>query len=289
MSLHCFAFCNCCEGSSAALDLIASSVTVYGTDQIAEIAISIRNSRMKIASRMDYVRLDVGATLHLCHRDTLTKFADSRLAYYLKPDKRESELDFIIIDRNGKHFARILDYLRDPCSLRLNELIESEVIELKTEARFYILIQLLDLCNQRLEQLKLASKNKEDQELEPPPESKLEIIIDSVWMGELVARSQKPLFLLRRSLYEVLDHGDLEQVSDAIDRKKYGFYGLAGDYHYGKRKLTNATVRMDVVYKQKTVEQLGIDDLTDKNLVMAEVWKFIFRCRQIHWIDSDPK
>jgi hypothetical protein len=70
---------------------------------------------------LDYVRFDVGHYLHVCHRNTIEKYPNSSLINYIKPefDKRKSEADYIIMDRDGKHFGTILNFMRDSRSVHL--------------------------------------------------------------------------------------------------------------------------------------------------------------------------
>lgn len=108
---------------------------------------------------LNYVRFDLGHYLHLCHRDTLLKFEDSTLAKMVKSelDQRKSSADYIVIDRNGKHFGAILDYMRDQTSFNLERWTETNIEELQLQADFYNLTDLMELCKLELEK-KIAAR-----------------------------------------------------------------------------------------------------------------------------------
>ncbi len=67
------------------------------------------------------------------------------------------ELGWVLIDRNGKHFDKILNYLRDntlnlpDCTQTLNEILQ--------EAKFYCIQSLIELIEQ---QLRILSRKTAD-------------------------------------------------------------------------------------------------------------------------------
>lgn len=102
---------------------------------------------------MDYVRLDVGGQLFTTSKQTLNRYPDTFLATLVSPehDKRETELDFIPIDRDGKHFGAVLTFLRD--SLDLSDWSSTDLTELAGEADFYGLTELKSRIDTQLEVL----------------------------------------------------------------------------------------------------------------------------------------
>lgn len=101
----------------------------------------------------DYVRLDVGGHLFTASKQTLQRFEDSFFAKLVLPenDRRKSELDFITIDRDGKHFGSILEHLRD--SLSLVGWTERDLNELGKEADYYGLVSLTEEIESKIAEL----------------------------------------------------------------------------------------------------------------------------------------
>lgn len=97
-----------------------------------------------------YVRLDVGGQVYTTSKQTLTRFEDTFLAKLILPenDHRKSEYDYIAIDRDGKHFGAILEYLRD--SLNLIGWTEDDLNELGKEADFYGLTGLEQMIEDKI-------------------------------------------------------------------------------------------------------------------------------------------
>jgi len=170
------------------------------TSQIETCFKSIAGSRMSnhdgpttiptLGNKMNYVRFDVGSTLHLCHRDTLLMFPNSALAKYIAPefDLRESESDFILIDRDGKHFGAILNWMRDPSSLDLDLWPATSLVELKSEADFYGLTELL-------EKVELNLQRKLTKNYKVPKEHEFRVLTHAEDVESFLKRSQKPTFL----------------------------------------------------------------------------------------------
>lgn len=101
---------------------------------------------------MDYIRFDVGHCIHVCHRDTLLKFQESTLARMVAPefDTRKTEHEHIMIDRSGKHFGSILNYMRNENSLNLERWTCLDLDELEQEADFYNLCDLIERCQSQI-------------------------------------------------------------------------------------------------------------------------------------------
>ena len=67
---------------------------------------------------------------------------------------------WILIDRCGKHFGTILNFLRDG-DVALPE-IRREILELQAEAKYYCIEELSELCEKSLKNMK-----KENPDVEP--------------------------------------------------------------------------------------------------------------------------
>lgn len=96
-----------------------------------------------------HVKLDVGGIVFKTSKTTLTKYDNMLSGMFsgripLVKDKDGA----IFIDRNGKHFGKILDYLRDgTVPLPANSM---ELEELRAEANYYCIAGLLSLCDEAI-------------------------------------------------------------------------------------------------------------------------------------------
>uniref|UniRef100_A0A251TEP9 Putative potassium channel, voltage dependent, Kv2.1 n=1 Tax=Helianthus annuus TaxID=4232 RepID=A0A251TEP9_HELAN len=72
---------------------------------------------------------------------------------------KESEKGYVFIDRDGKHFRHILNWLRDGVAPIFN-LSDLERVELLREAEYYQLLGLVDRINEVL-------NKKEDEQMDP--------------------------------------------------------------------------------------------------------------------------
>lgn len=181
---------------------------------------------------LNYVRFDVGHYLHVCHRNTIEKFPNSSLVNYIKPefDQRQSEFDYIVIDRDGKHFGTILNFMRDQCSLHLNDWTRDDITDLMTEADYYCLTELVELCDQQLSKLDdkemLESHLPDDYRI--PKNRKVEIIFDINIMRELIETSQKRVLVVSYKNFRRFHiESWLEKLVKFCDFSKVSFYCLA--------------------------------------------------------------
>ncbi|XP_043942254.1 BTB/POZ domain-containing adapter for CUL3-mediated RhoA degradation protein 1 isoform X1 [Protopterus annectens] len=101
-----------------------------------------------------YVKLNVGGSLHYTTVQTLTKQDTMLKAMFSgRMEVLTDSEGWILIDRSGKHFGMILNYLRDG-AIPLPE-IQRELEELLAEARYYLIQGLVEEC-----QLALQQKNE---------------------------------------------------------------------------------------------------------------------------------
>ncbi|XP_006364735.1 FH protein interacting protein FIP2 isoform X4 [Solanum tuberosum] len=111
-------------------------------------------------SSSSMVRLNIGGRKFCTTLDTLTqREPDSMLAAMFSGRHticQESEKGHIFVDRDGKHFRHILNWLRDGV---IPPLKDSEYAQLLREAEYYQLLGLVDGIKSAL------SKRKEDEEL----------------------------------------------------------------------------------------------------------------------------
>ncbi len=98
-----------------------------------------------------YVKLNVGGRLFSTSIDTLTKQDNMLRAMFSGRLDLTTDLDgYVLIDRCGKHFELILNYLRDEdLDLNLENLTEFELYEILKEAKFYCIQPLINLVEQK--------------------------------------------------------------------------------------------------------------------------------------------
>ncbi|CAG4989129.1 unnamed protein product [Parnassius apollo] len=105
-----------------------------------------------------YVKLNVGGTLFYTTIGTLTKSDNMlRTMFSGRMEVLTDSDGWILIDRCGKHFGTILNYLRDG-SVALPESFR-ETTELLAEAKYFLIEELSEACHQAL--------NKKERDAEP--------------------------------------------------------------------------------------------------------------------------
>lgn len=179
--------------------------------------------------QLNYVRFDVGGYLYVCHKNTLLRFEDSVLAKYISPnfDKRTTEMDFITIDRDGKHFGSILNYMRDTSSLDLTTWSSNDLKDLLREADFYCLSELVELCDNEfsLREMKIQEEKESVQREETysvPAGNKLEIIFGYETIDQLLKSSEKPVIVVSyRSMRKFHIDAWIEELVKMSDHEKY--------------------------------------------------------------------
>ncbi|KAJ1125423.1 hypothetical protein NDU88_003855 [Pleurodeles waltl] len=98
-----------------------------------------------------YVKLNVGGSLHYTTVQTLTKHDTMLKAMFSGHMEVLTDSEgWILIDRSGKHFGTILNYLRDG-SVSLPE-SQRELEEVLCEARYYLIQGLVESCQQAMQQ-----------------------------------------------------------------------------------------------------------------------------------------
>lgn len=105
-----------------------------------------------------YVKLNIGGSLHYTTIGTLTKHDTMLRAMFSgRMEVLTDSEGWILIDRCGKHFGTILNFLRDGC-VSLPETCK-ETAELIAEAKYYCILELVQSCEQAL--------TKKEREAEP--------------------------------------------------------------------------------------------------------------------------
>ncbi len=102
-------------------------------------------SKLKNGNPSQYIKLNVGGSLHYTTIGTLTKHDNMLRAMFSGRMEVLTDAEgWILIDRCGKHFGTILNFLRDgdvplPDNRR-------EVLELQAEAKYFCIDELSELC-----------------------------------------------------------------------------------------------------------------------------------------------
>ena len=106
-----------------------------------------------------YVKLNVGGSLYYTTVSTLTK-CDSmlRAMFSGRMDTLADSEGWIMIDRSGKHFGTILNFLRDGVVVLPDS--KREVAELLTEAKYYLIQELIDFCENVLSRWREVSNTE---------------------------------------------------------------------------------------------------------------------------------
>ncbi|XP_071503815.1 BTB/POZ domain-containing adapter for CUL3-mediated RhoA degradation protein 3-like [Diadema antillarum] len=132
-----------------------------------------------------YVKLNVGGALFYTTIDTLTKQDNMLRAMFSgRMEVLTDSEGWILIDRSGKHFGLILNYLRDG-HIPLPESVQ-EVEELMAEAKYYLVQGIVEQCNKVL-------LNKKD---EFYPVCRIPVISSQREAHMLISNSNKPVVKL---------------------------------------------------------------------------------------------
>lgn len=100
-------------------------------------------------SPSQYVKLNVGGSLHYTTIGTLTKHDTMLRAMFSgRMEVLTDSEGWILIDRSGKHFGTILSFLRDGM-VTLPE-TSKDIADLMAEAKYYCITPLVESCEQAL-------------------------------------------------------------------------------------------------------------------------------------------
>ncbi|MCL4116788.1 UNVERIFIED_CONTAM: hypothetical protein GTU68_050791 [Idotea baltica] len=137
-------------------------------------------------SPAQYVKLNVGGSLHYTTIGTLTKHDNMLRAMFSgRLEVLTDSEGWIMIDRCGKHFATILNYLRDE-SVPLPE-NQRELQEILNEARYYCMSDLNELCESAIHQKENEFKD---------PKHMVQLITSQEEEQRIVQSTTKPIVKL---------------------------------------------------------------------------------------------
>ncbi|KAM5238853.1 BTB/POZ domain-containing adapter for CUL3-mediated RhoA degradation protein 3 [Ctenodactylus gundi] len=169
-------------GDSGVLRLFMEEMSGESVVSSAVPAAATRTTSFKGTSPSSkYVKLNVGGALYYTTMQTLTKQDTMLKAMFSgRMEVLTDSEGWILIDRCGKHFGTILNYLRDG-AVPLPE-SRREIEELLAEAKYYLVQGLVEECQVALQQ------NKDTYE----PFCKVPVITSSKEEQKLIATSNKP-------------------------------------------------------------------------------------------------
>nr|CAG4641004.1 EOG090X090D [Eulimnadia texana] len=134
-----------------------------------------------------YVKLNVGGSLHYTTIGTLTKHDTMLRAMFSgRMEVLTDSEGWILIDRCGKHFGTILNFLRDG-SIPLPE-NQREIAELLAEAKYYCVTELVTACESTLK------RKERDRDVEPV--CRVPLITSAREEQLLISTSSKPVVKL---------------------------------------------------------------------------------------------
>ncbi|KAF0296771.1 BTB/POZ domain-containing adapter for CUL3-mediated RhoA degradation protein 3 [Amphibalanus amphitrite] len=137
-------------------------------------------------SPSQYVKLNVGGTLYYATIATLTKYDNMLKAMFSgRMEVLTDSEGWILVDRCGKHFGTVLNYLRDG-TVTLPDTAR-ELAELYTEAKYYCIQELGEACDSALKKLT-------DRDVQPI--CRIPLITSSREEHQLISQSTKPVVKL---------------------------------------------------------------------------------------------
>ncbi|VDN85494.1 unnamed protein product [Brugia pahangi] len=137
-------------------------------------------------SPSQYIKLNVGGALYQTTISTLTKHDSMLRAMFSGRIEILTDSDgWVLIDRNGKHFGTILNFLRDGY-VPLPE-CRVETAEILAEAKYYLIQDLVQLCQNWLKVI-----TKED--IEPAGIYKVPLVNTKKDCDRIVTSTTKVLF-----------------------------------------------------------------------------------------------
>jgi len=141
------------SGSKGATPSSSSLNRLSTASNEGEMSKKAEGSKLRNANPSQYVKLNVGGSLHYTTIGTLTKHDNMLRAMFSGRMEVLTDAEgWILIDRCGKHFGSILNFLRDedvplPDSRR-------EILELQAEAKYYCIEELNELCEKSVKNMK---------------------------------------------------------------------------------------------------------------------------------------
>ena len=157
-----------------------------------------------------YVKLNVGGSLHYTTIATLTKHDNMLRAMFSGRMEVLTDADgWILIDRNGKHFGSILNFLRDG-QIALPDM-RRELQELQAEAKYYCIEELSSACDASLSKMGWG---------------------EGGWGGDLVPICRVPLITSQKEEQALINANNMKPVVKLLINRhnnKYSYTGASDD------------------------------------------------------------
>jgi len=157
-----------------------------------------------------YVKLNVGGSLHYTTIATLTKHDNMLRAMFSGRMEVLTDADgWILIDRNGKHFGSILNFLRDG-QIPLPD-TRRELLELQAEAKYFCIDELSSACETSLSKMGWG---------------------EGGWGGDLVPICRVPLITSQKEEQALINANNLKPVVKLLINRhnnKYSYTGASDD------------------------------------------------------------
>jgi hypothetical protein len=171
-----------------------------------ELILQLEKTRWQsLASKLDSsllpnkIKLDVGGTYFTTSKATLLKYKNSFFSgmfegrYEIHPDTADGSY---FIDRNPAVFPIILDFLRDGQNINIKSLTTSQLEQLRYEATYYQLPDLLDLINKILNENSSINNNNNNNNNSNNNNNNNNIVNDKEQLKEVVRFMSGPNYTL---------------------------------------------------------------------------------------------
>jgi hypothetical protein len=161
-----------------------------------------------------HIRFDVGHYIYVCNRDLILKHSESMLARLVANSEEISEFEYYNIDRDGRYFKVILDFLRDERSLKLSKIDRRTLTMILEEAKFYCLDRLIQLCEDEL-------LNRDNSTI-----SDIKTFESNEDLEDYVKNTKKLILLLSYKSYMLRHRDEMEEIFPVLNESKVDVVGF---------------------------------------------------------------
>ncbi|EUB59716.1 Adenosylhomocysteinase A [Echinococcus granulosus] len=204
----------------------------------------------------NYVKINVGGSLFYTTISTLTR-EDSMLKALFsgRMDVKTDDDGWVLLDRSGKHFHLILNYLRDG-SVPLPD-NRQDLEELLVETRFYCLEGLRRMCEEKLEKLVAETQEK-------PNAASIYIVKYPKVTKAIFASTKKPVVKLTMNRYN-------------------NVFSYTNNSHDNLLRNIECLEKYALMFADRVVFIKDVRDKCEQNEICE--WGFYWRCHKLKSID----
>ncbi|KAL5105595.1 Adenosylhomocysteinase B [Taenia crassiceps] len=204
----------------------------------------------------NYVKINVGGSLFYTTISTLTR-EDSMLKALFsgRMDVKTDDDGWVLLDRSGKHFHLILNYLRDG-SVPLPD-SRQDLEELLIETRFYCLEGLRRMCEEKLEKLVAETQEK-------PNAASIYIVKYPKVTKAIFASTKKPVVKLTMNRYN-------------------NVFSYTNNSHDNLLRNIECLEKYALMFADRVVFIKDVRDKCEQNEICE--WGFYWRCHKLKSID----